>query len=228
MKTIILILLYSIGVSYSQDNNGLGQNLSITLSNEYYESYTYIYFREECTFNFDPQFDVNRLFGLNHIPLVYTMSYNSGFELYINESLAYNCVPSLCYYDSIGVILAVYDGNPGTFTLTFEELNSLETETQNVTVILEDLKLDEMIQISEGTTYDFVTEADDDAERFVVHFYTYKQEPLSITNDYHNKEKQTTYYNLLGQLICYTLDCLKPNTIYIEVSNEGVRKIIKL
>lgn len=142
----------------------IGSNLKITLNNDTYTDETYIYFREDATDAFDPLYDANRLTGLAEIPLLFTLSSD-------NQRLSFNAIQNLEADVQKEVSLGLYEGVGGDFELTFSELATLETEYLNVSVVLEDKKRNEFIQISENTSYVFTFEEGDDRNRFVVHFF---------------------------------------------------------
>lgn len=163
-----------LGIFYKSNEN-LNQFLSVTLSNENYSNTSFVYFKEDATDLFDNKYDVNRLYGLNHIPLVYTFS--------DNQKLAYNALPLLEEDNQVSVPLGVYDGVPGEFSFLFNDLNTLQTENINVIVLLEDLKTSTFTQLSEGSTYTFTTEEDDEDLRFILHFHPVSKEDINLEEE---------------------------------------------
>jgi hypothetical protein len=145
--------------TFYRQNNPLQEYLSVTLQNSQYSSTASVYFRDGATPHFDPKYDTYRLFGLPSIPLIYS-------EIDQSKKMAYNAFPLLGLGERQTVPVGVYDGAiAGEFTLTFEGINTL-----NATVMLEDLKLNTMQQVTEGSTYTFTTQAGDSRDRFLLHF----------------------------------------------------------
>ncbi len=135
------------------------QYVNITLANAQYENTAMVYFEEEATSAFDSKYDANRLFGAKHVPLIYTTEANG-------ERLSYNALPLLEVGNTQTVPVGVYDGaTAGEFTLSFDGITTL-----NATVMLEDLKLNTLQQVTEGSTYNFTTQAGDSRDRFLLHF----------------------------------------------------------
>jgi len=134
------------------------QFITVELENETSNMQTVIFFHEEATDGYDGQLEANRLFGAINVPLIYTRAEE--------EHMAFNAFAPL-YNETKTVTLGVYDGAaPCAFTLRFNDLITLE----NTTVTLEDTKLNVFEPITEGFTYPFVTAANDNRDRFRLHF----------------------------------------------------------
>ncbi len=145
--------------TFYRQQSPFSQYVDITLSNSQYSDKSTVYFEDDATTAFDSKYDANRLFGAKHIPLLYTKETNG-------EYLAYNALPLLEAGNTQTVPVGIYDGStPGEFTLSFDGITTL-----NATVMLEDLKLNTLQQVTEGSTYTFTTEAGDSRDRFLLHF----------------------------------------------------------
>jgi uncharacterized delta-60 repeat protein len=145
--------------TFYRQQSPFNQYINITLSNTQYSDKSTVYFEDDATTAFDSKYDANRLFGAPNIPLLYTKETNG-------EYLAYNALPLLETGNTQTVPVGVYDGaTAGEFTLTFEGISTL-----NATVMLEDLKLNSMQPVNEGSTYAFNTETGDSRDRFLLHF----------------------------------------------------------
>lgn len=131
--------------------------LNITLDNGSMTDNTMVYFYDGATEGFDPLYDANRLMGNFNNPLLYTVT--------DNERLSYNAYPLLVANEERTVTLGVHDGVAGNFTLTFNDLATLDAD-----VTLEDLQLNTITPITEGMVYNFTTADGDVNERFVLHF----------------------------------------------------------
>jgi hypothetical protein len=136
------------------------QYLTVTLENTIQNMQTVIFFHEDATDGYDGNLEANRLFGGAEVPVVYTLA---GSE---DEKMAFNGYAPL-FNENKTVAMGVYDGgSPGTFSLRFQDLNTLT----NTTVTLEDTKLNTFTPVNEGGVYSFTTESGDDRNRFRVHF----------------------------------------------------------
>ncbi len=145
--------------TFYRQQSPFNQYINITLSNSQYSDKSTLYFEADATSAFDSKYDANRLFGAKNIPLLYTQETNG-------EYLAYNALPLLEVGTTQTVPVGVYDGStPGEFTLSFDGITTL-----NATAMLEDLKLNTMQPVTEGSTYTFTTQAGDSRDRFLLHF----------------------------------------------------------
>jgi hypothetical protein len=136
------------------------QYLTVTLENTAHTMQTVIFFHEDATDGYDGQLEANRLFGGSEVPVIYTLAANGM------EPMAFNGYAPL-YNEAKTMPMGVYDGGtPGSFSLRFQDLNTLT----GTTVVLEDTKLNTFTPVNEGDVYTFNTEADDEANRFRVHF----------------------------------------------------------
>lgn len=133
--------------------------LTVSLESSNHDMQTVIFFHEEATDGYDPMLEANRLFGGAEVPVIYTLA---GTD----EKMAFNGY-SPPVNENKTVTLGVYDGNsPGNFSLRFQDLNTLD----NITVVLEDTKLNTFTPVNEGFVYHFTTEAGDERDRFRLHF----------------------------------------------------------
>jgi hypothetical protein len=132
--------------------------VTIYLNNGTQSDKTMVYFIDGASDNFDPVFDANRMSDDIDLPMVYTIA--SG------ERLSYNALPTMIAGESKSVPMGIRTEVPGNHTISFNDLPTLEATT----VMLEDLKLDTIQQLSEGYVYNFTTVAGDPRDRFVLHF----------------------------------------------------------
>lgn len=152
--------------SFLKSNEELDNFIKINLShqnNNIHADEALVIFREDATEDFDSKYDINRLFGNTQHATIYT---RVG-----NETAAQNNLPLLEVGEQVSVDMGFYQGNGSEFELTFEHLNSLQTDELDVAILLEDKKLDELIQVDESTIYQFAHEMGDAIDRFVLHFH---------------------------------------------------------
>jgi hypothetical protein len=135
------------------------QFLTVNLESGNQSMPTIIFFDEEATDAYDGQLEANRLFGGAEVPVIYT-------KINDTEKMAFNGY-SPVFTGTKTVPMGIYDGmNPGNFTLRFQDVTTL----QNMTVTLEDTKLNAFQNVQEGFEYVFTAEAGDNQDRFKVHF----------------------------------------------------------
>lgn len=142
--------------------------LTMTLDNGSMADESMIYFYDGATDGFDALYDANRLMGKITNPHLYTVA--------DDERLSYNAYALMQPEETKTVPVGVHSGVYGQFTLTFNDLNTL-----NAVVILEDTKLGTFTELTDGYVYTFTTVAGDANERFLLHFAQNKEEqPVGI------------------------------------------------
>jgi hypothetical protein len=133
--------------------------LTISLENQLHSMQTVVFFHPDATDGYDGTMEANRLFGGANIPVIYTLA---GAD----DKMAFNGYAPLVN-ETKTVILGVYDGaSPGDYTLRFQDLITL----QNMTVMLEDTKLNTFTVVSENLIYPFTIASNDERNRFKLHF----------------------------------------------------------
>jgi hypothetical protein len=133
--------------------------LTVSLENVAQTMQTHVFFHDDATDGYDSGLEANRLFGGADVPVIYTKTEEA-------EKMAFQGLAPL-HGSYKAVDMGIYSGgNPGTFTLRFQDLTTLE----NVTVTLEDKKLGTFEQAEEGWTYSFTSELNDSEDRFRIHF----------------------------------------------------------
>ena len=147
--------------SNEQFNNFLQVNLTNKSTDQ--EDEALVIFREDATEEFDSKYDMNRLFGNPQQAQIYS---RIG-----TQTAFHNSLPLLVADEQVSVTMGYYQGNGSEFELTFENLNTLETNELQVAVILEDTKLGEFLQVDASTVYEFTYEDGDDVDRFILHFH---------------------------------------------------------
>lgn len=143
--------------TFYRQQDPMDQRLNITLNNDDTADETVIYFYDGATDEFDPLYDANKLMSNYYKPMLYTVG--------ANERLSYNALPLMQPGEQRTVPIGIHAGIHGQFSLTFNDINTLNTEVK-----LEDLKLGTITIVNEGDTYTFSTTDGDDNRRFVIHF----------------------------------------------------------
>lgn len=124
---------------------------------EYWDE-TVIQFTEFSSPAFDPQVDAFKIMGLLEAPQLYTFS-NGQDELSINS------LPPLINNTRIPLFLKV--GIDGIYTV--EATESLNFQ-ENTIIMLEDKKMELLINFQEQSSHSFSANVLDESERFVLHF----------------------------------------------------------
>ena len=152
----------------------------------------------------EDEFDGHKLFGGSGLPQIYS-------ELSGNNPLCINAMPDVI--NNVTVPLSFKAGHNSTTTLIFNQAGSFSPQ---VTIFLEDLKLNYTQDLRTNTTYNFDYIINDDPNRFLLHFnnaslgnqemqnvrdvqiYSYKDQ-LYIKALYNmNLRGDVTIYNMLG------------------------------
>ena len=152
--------------------------LTISLENGQQNMQTTVFFHPNATDGYDGTMEANRLFGGAGVPVIYTLA---GPD----DKMAYNGYAPL-FNETKTVVLGVYDGGtPGNFNLRFQDLPTL----QNMTVTLEDTKLNTFSPVTENWVYSFTTAANDNRDRFRLHFNA-----MSMSHDETSAAPVFTFY----------------------------------
>ena len=142
--------------SFNKATKSLNDYLMISLNGEHSKNKTYIQFREDATSSYDNKIDAYKLFGFADIAQLYTESNN--------EQYAINCLDYS--EEAISIPIGIYlkeDEN-----LNFE-FNGLASFSGNMSLQLEDKKLDKLINLKQSPNYFFKGEVTDESSRFVLH-----------------------------------------------------------
>ncbi len=134
------------------------EQLTITATNTANQLYdvTTVGFNANATEQFDPQYDANKLTG--SIGRHNLSTRNNGYELNTNILSSIQTTST--------VNMTFEPGSAGTYTLTFEGLNSFDPTSY---IMLEDKQLNTMHDVRSGD-YTFTASAQDDWNRFILHF----------------------------------------------------------
>ncbi len=180
----------------------VNDRLTLDVKGNNYQDQATIRFDANATSNYDSQFDVKKIFGLDEAPQFYSVIQN--------EILSINALPSLT--GVVVVPMALKVGANGTYTITASEMNSFANGT---TIMLEDTKTNTFTNLNQQSVYTFTANVADNANRFKVHFgvnginennngnisiYSNKN-VIYVNNNSKETVKEIVVMNMLGQQI---------------------------
>ncbi len=120
---------------------------------------TFIHFQSDATLEFDGNYDAYKLFGFNaEVPNIYTVN-DQGTKFAINGLPASR-------ENELSIPLYLKPGVDGLFSLK-PIINDL-----NTAITLEDLVTNNFVDLKSVEAYEFVASADDNPNRFILHFGT--------------------------------------------------------
>ncbi len=131
--------------------------LELTITGNGYYDKTFVNFNEKATAGFDNQFDAYKLMGLEEAPQMYTMIGN--------EKIRMNTLSELSSELTIPMALEVNEATE--YTILASKLNTFGPE---VTILLEDIQENVIINMSQQDDYTFMAAPGDDAHRFNILF----------------------------------------------------------
>ena len=191
--------------------------LHLTVNGNNYMDETFINFNSNATEGFDGQYDVEKLFGADEVPQFYS--------LLSDKNLAVNTLPDINSNPVVQMGFSVTVA--GTYSITASELNSFVAGTS---IKLEDTKLNTFTDLNAQPVYSFSADANDNVNRFKVHFGA----PTGINNNNGNgginiySDNNIIYINNLGteqikDIIVY--DLLGQELLRKQASNNTVNTV---
>jgi len=156
----------------------------ITVSGNSYDDKTYIHFNEQATTGFDSEFDGYKIYGIEEAPQLYT---RSGEDM-----LRVNVLPEII--PGLVVPVALEVPARGEYTFIFDGLTTFE---ENITMYLEDIKENHMIEVAQHGQYVFSANPSDSPDRFMLHFGLVGEEAFVSAGDneaFHIYSYQNTVY----------------------------------
>ncbi len=130
----------------------------LALTTQDYISEVFVGFHENCSWQFDNNYDADKLYGNTSSP-----------QMIIPEDgreLCNNGTPPLCIEEDRIIPLHVKYFIDGNYTLSISDLENLP----DVNIHLEDLRTGTIHNFTDGQDYQFNANKDDDPERFLLHF----------------------------------------------------------
>ncbi|RLD90169.1 MAG: hypothetical protein DRJ09_05020, partial [Bacteroidetes bacterium] len=144
---------------YKNGDRDVAPHIILSVSNNENRDEVWIGFDEDMTTAFDYGRDVSKLFGSTDVP-----------QLYLNEQgfqLSIDILPELIGGEEHTVAMAFKASTAATHKIIAESLEYLpETD-----IILEDLKTGILHDLHNNPEYSFAATPQDDADRFLVHFF---------------------------------------------------------
>ncbi|MEI6820733.1 MAG: T9SS type A sorting domain-containing protein [Bacteroidota bacterium] len=165
--------------------------LHLTVNGNNYKDETFINFNTNATAGFDDQLDVEKLLGAEEVPQFYSVLSNMNLAVNVLHDINSNPLVQMGFNIT----------SAGIYTITASELSSFAAGTS---IKLEDTKLNTFTDLIAQPEYSFNADANDNANRFKVHFGA----PNGIINNNGN-----------GGINIYSNN----NTVYIN--NQGTEKI---
>jgi hypothetical protein len=183
--------------NWSRSENWFAHKLDVVVTGNDFMDATYIYFNDQASENFDQVYDREKRKSRSGQPTLYTNNAEEKFSYNARSTESLNAI----------VPMGLNPGADGQFTLTFSGLESFNPTTS---IYLEDKLAGEMTLLSNDASYQFDMLAEDNFDRFNIHFYD------ALTTDTEDLE--------LGGLEIYTLN----NLIYVDLRSiqAGLRSNI--
>ena len=175
-----------------------------------------IFFHLNGTPAFDAQYDVNKFIGGVSNPALFTMAGS--------ERMAFNGLPLLSQATSVPLVF--YVGTSGTYSLSFDDLESFPASTM---IYLEDKKTGVWTNLRLQNFYTFTSRTSDNIQRFNIHF----EPPVNITNENYackneafialsNPSNETWNYALIKNGVTLSEGFLSATETRIESLGSGV------
>jgi len=186
--------------AYYKDS-GMPNTIRLDVEGNGYNDAIFVSFNESATDEYDGEYDVIKIYGLDEAPQLYS--------IIPGEILSINSLSELDEYRVVN--LGFECGVPEIFTIEASEIESFE---ENTTIYLEDLKEGVMHNLSENPSYAFAHEIGDDPNRFLLHF----GEPSSIDE---NNQQNVRIYSNEGVVYIHQAAGIKGEiTIYDMIGGE--------
>ncbi len=182
---------------YKNGKRDVAPHIILSVSNNDNKDEVWIGFDEDMTTAFDYGRDVSKLFGSTDVP-----------QLYLNEQgfqLSINILPELIDGEERTVAMGFMANTAGTYKITAASMECLpETD-----IILEDIQTGILHDLHNNPEYSFAATPQDDADRFLVHFFYL---PTAIGNP--DAERSNSGVNI------YAYD----KAVYIKCDDETARQ----
>jgi hypothetical protein len=179
--------------------------------NEYYDA-MFVNFNEQATEEYDVNYDVEKIFGLDEAPQIY-----AGIT---DKQLSINSLPN------IGDDRIVNIGFECSVNTTFNiNVSGMEGFDEDTEFYLEDLKEGTVQNLKDNPQYNFTSEVSNDPSRFLLHFGN----PSAIEENVTEWIKIYSYNNVInilnpsqGKMNIFVCDILGRQIIEKEVNGIGM------
>jgi hypothetical protein len=149
----VFVLIFQVSKVYS-----FTDIISLTASSGNYRDETLVRLHNECTMNFDGDWDAYKLTNGGNTPNFYTILNNTKYSI--------NSVPLT--FEEFTLSLNLKVAFTGHYIITVKSIN--DTYNSLFTITLEDKLLNTTQVLQENGTYEFDAATSDNVERFVLHY----------------------------------------------------------
>lgn len=143
--------------SFYKESETLQNTFRIDVTGNDYQDALFVRAEFNTTENYDPQMDVQKLFGLDYAPQIYTLK--------PGNKLSIITIPDI--NDDRNVQMGFECSVPGNFTLEASEMEGFDS---NVEIYLDDLLKGITSNLRDDPVYTFNHDLNADPNRFVIHF----------------------------------------------------------
>ncbi|MDB4303941.1 right-handed parallel beta-helix repeat-containing protein, partial [Desulfosarcina sp.] len=137
--------------------NSVDDLLVLSITGNGYKDKTFVNFKSQATLNFDDEFDGYKLMGIEEAPQLYTIIGDDKFSINTLSEIT----PELT------IPMALEVGAETEYTILASELNSFDSD---VTIYLEDIKENVVINMNLQSDYTFMAAPGDETHRFNIYF----------------------------------------------------------
>lgn len=194
---------------FYKDNTINPNHLRLSVEGNQFRDEAVVGFIQGATSEYDGMFDAYKMTGYDLVPALYSRTSN-GTKLAVNE------YPVLEQGQTVVVPLDFTIGANGTFNLSATDLNTFDND---ISVFLEDLTTQEMINLKNINTYNFSFVVGALAHRFNVHF---KREPNSIDELASN----TNVYSYNNTIYVTSNNIMNANVFVYDVLGQEISKTL--
>jgi hypothetical protein len=203
--------------AFYKDSYTPSNTLKLKVDGNDYNDIMFVTFNQQSTDEYDGQYDVKKIYGLDEAPQLYS--------IIPNEILSINSLPEFNEYRTVN--LGFECDVQGMFTIEASEIEGFE---ESIAIYLEDLKTGTIQNLNDNPVYEFAHEVGDDPNRFILHFgnpngigetsaqnvniysnedIVYVHQPMGLTGE-------IIIYDLMGQEILRTSPGESLTTIKID------------
>jgi hypothetical protein len=155
--------------------------LAVSISGNGYSDMTHIYFKNEASYQFDPDYDAYKLFGIEDNPYIYS--------IIENNDLAINVLP--VNFEELVIPIGVKTGIPGQYTIDFSGIDSFDPD---LPLIIEDLLTSQLFDLKQSNIFEITSGPANDPHRFNLHFVDV------LTSNTDSLGKRFTIYGTSGNI----------------------------
>jgi hypothetical protein len=181
--------------------------LELTVNGNGYSDQMYVNFNELATVGFDTEYDAYKLMGIEDAPQLYT---RLG-----NDILKVSTLPAV--YSGLTIPVALEVPADGEYSFAFDGIQSFNA---GVTIYLEDMKEDKMIEITQDGQYVFNGSPADEPDRFMLHFGVLNVEEEVALNEENDLYHIYSYENTVYVQNTYQQDIAGSVTVYNIMGQE--------